>query len=499
MKQSFELRQSQKLAMTPQLQQAIRLLQMSTSELTLEIRHAHETNPLLEMGEDGDFRETPEEATAMAERESPAVGSVETPIEEMSDTGDVPQLEFERNQAEFAMETWDDPQNYYPVDQRRQGSSDPAYSDVNYQANIPEEPLTLKETLANQAILLFSNEQDRRIAHHLIQSINEAGYIDVPLQDIQETLNQRDPVELADIECVLAELQKLEPTGVAARNPEECLMLQLKTRDPQTPGFDSARRIIDSHLPKLAAKEYGKLRKTLGIGEQELSDAVGLIKQLNPHPGYSIGDAAVDYVVPDILVEKRKGHWYAVLNPGALPRLSINQDYQRLINQNAGDEFNDLKQQLQHARWLLNNLEKRHQTVLSVAREIVSRQQAFFSFGPEKMRPMTLNDVATSLGVHESTISRATSGKFLSAPRGTFELKYFFSAQLGTDDGDGISAIAIQSEIKRIVEQEDPGKPVSDEKMTKLLAKKGYKVARRTVAKYREQLNIPSSSKRKSL
>ena len=481
--------------MTPQLQQAVRLLQMSTIELNQEIQHAHETNPLLEITEidssESGEPDSEQEFDAVLNEESAAMG-VDSETIELSD---VSSLEFDQSDQS----DWDDAQNYAPIDQRRSASSSQSIDTMSADFNIPEDPSSLREVLGNQAIFLFENEVDRRIAHHLIQNINDAGYIDVPLLEIQQTLSEKENVCMHQIEDVLGTLQKLEPLGVAARNPQECLMLQLQARDKHSVGFDVACEIIRCHLDALANKEYTSLKKRLGISEKELGDAICLIQQLNPHPGYSVGDAKIDYIVPDIIVEKRKQIWFASINPKSLPKLSINQDYQELINKSIQGDYSSMKEQLAHARWLLSNLEKRHQTILSVAREIVDRQQGFFDYGAERMLPMTLNDIAEPLGIHESTVSRATSGKFLSAPQGVFELKYFFSSQIRTDQGENVSSLAIQSEIKQLVEQEPSNKPISDEKICTLLANKGYKVARRTVAKYREQMNIPSSSKRKSI
>jgi len=493
MKQSLDLRQSQKLAMTPHLQQAIKLLQMSANELSEELQHAYEVNPLLEIREDGE-----QDPGSTGIEENPDRTGMDSD-NESSPGSDIDVLEFDRV-ADPDQPDWDDPQNYAPIDQRRPAASISAGTfDSNTQFVIPEEPSTLRESLGAQAIFLFADEDERRIAHHIIQNINEAGYIDVPLSDIQQTLGERGPVDIQQIETVLGVIQKLEPVGVAARSPKECLLLQLQAIDSGTAGHQTATDLIDQHLPLLANKEFKKLRKLLGVTESELGIAAGLIQQLNPHPGYSVGGAVVDYIVPDILVEKKGNHWYANLNNKALPKLAINQNYQKLINQNADSKFSSLKEQLQEARWLIGNLEKRHKTIHSVAREIVERQQDFFHFGAEKMRPLTLNDIAEPLGIHESTVSRATTGKYLSAPHGNFELKYFFSSQIDTTTGGTISSIAIQSEIKRIVHGEVASRPASDEKICLLLADKGYKVARRTVAKYREQMGIPSSSRRKTL
>ena len=530
MKQLLGLKQSQKLTMMPQLQQAIRLLQMSTAELNEELQHAHETNPLLETKDENESANSSDEADTDSLNGINAESVVadadhaqaELEHENLADEGLAP-LQFEQL-ADPDKPLWDDPQNYAPVDQRlgdrsidyhkaSPNNADTGLRESGSQFIIPEEPLTLREELGAQAIHLFTDENDRRIAHHIIQNINEAGYIDVSLTDIEQTLNEPKPnapksnkssadnvpLGMGDIERVLAVLQKLEPVGVATRNAKECLALQLQAKDASLPGYQTASHIINQHLPLLANKKFSKLRKLLGVSEPALGVAVALIRQLNPHPGYSVGHAVIEYIVADILVKKKDNHWQAGLNPKVLPRITINQGYQKLLKQNDDGEFSTMKEQLQHARWLISNLEKRCRTIHAVAQKIVEKQQDFFHFGAEKMHPLTLNDIAESLGIHESTVSRATAGKYLSAPQGIFELKHFFSAQIQTTSGGVTSAVAIQAEIKRIIESESPTKPVSDETIRTLLAKNNYKVARRTVAKYREKMNIPSSAKRKSL
>ena len=498
MKQTLDVRQTQKLTMTPQLQQAIRLLQMSTVELAEEMHQAHETNPLLEFGEEVElpFDDAIEARTVRDAQDS------EDGADVGDDTPGLNQLEFDHSGSDTpALPGWEDMQSYIPIDQRRSANSSlQGFDDPNSSGYlVPEAQATLREFLASQAIFLCESERERHIAHHIIQNINEAGYLDVSLEEVQQSLGERHPSSIAEIEETLFVLQKMEPTGVAARSPEECLELQLDAKDPSTPGIETAYLIVSQHLAELANKEFTKLKKLMRVSDGELAQGVSLIQQLNPHPGYSIGGAQVDYVVPDILVEKKGGHWFARSNPGSLPKLSINKKYQNLIGKEPEGKSRGLKEQLQHARWLLSNIDKRHQTILNVAREIVERQQAFFESGAEKVRPMTLADIARPLDIHESTVSRATAGKYLLAPGGTFELKYFFPSQLEKASGEIVSSLAIQEEIRKIVGSESRVKPMSDEHICRLLEGKGFNVARRTIAKYRGQLGIPSSSKRKSL
>ena len=481
---------------------------MSASELSEQLRYARATNPLLEIKEASEPEwecradEMPEEMpVVMLERIEDNLNAIDSESGAVAvevDEIDIVQLQFDQL-SDPDKSLWDDPQNYAPVDQRRASLNSVAnVNDLSAQHIIPEQPSTLRQALGAQAVFLFDEVDDRRIAHHIIQNINDAGYLDVPMEDIEQTLNLDSAVGMHDIKRVLGGLQSLEPVGVAARDAKECLRLQLAAKDKSLAGYHAAHDIIERHLALLANKDYAMLRKALGVSEQELGFAVALIQQLNPHPGYSIGHLAVGYIVPDIIVEKKGGHWCASLNPNAMPTLSINRDYQTLINQNPGGEFSSMKEQLQQARRLISNLEKRHQTILSVAEEIIERQQDFFHSGAGKIRPLTLNDIAEPLGIHESTVSIATAGKYLSTPQGNFELEYFFGPQITGVNGDAISATAIQAEIQRIVQNESPAKPVSDEKICALLAKKNYQVGKRALAKYRQQMNIPPSAKRKS-
>ena len=465
---------------------------MSSVELGQEIQMAHESNPLLEFGD---------------ELESPDAGTTEEMIADPKGADNPGLNEDSRYSAEnediLPFESpalpgtsgWDEMQGYFPIDQRRPdlGASqnwDPA------QAGTLEGQSSLKDSLRNQAMFLFGDARSQAIALHIIQEINDAGYLETSLAEISGALPESDPLE---IEQVLSEVQKMDPPGVGARNPGECLSIQLRYVDHNTPGLETARILVSDHLDALAKKDYVAIRRIIGVSQQELSDAVDIIKRLNPHPGYSVSDARIDYIVPDVLVQKRKNIWFASLNPKALPKISINQDYQALINRGSADEFGGLREQLKNARWLISNLEKRHETILAVATAIVEQQQEFFDHGPQRLRPMILGDVAEKLDVHESTVSRATVGKYLSAPKGIFELKYFFSSQVGSNSGEGISSVAVQEQIRNIVKNELPAKPCSDEKICKILSTSGIQVARRTVAKYREQMGIPPSSKRKSV
>lgn len=472
MKPALNLKQSQRLAMTPQLQQAIRLLQMNSAELSAALMDAHETNPLLEM-------EEPE-------------GRSESITEEDFNT-----LDSADETRESFNEDW--------VSLRSPQTSTPSSgSDGLGEIPSPASTLSLQDSLSEQVSLLALEPVRKLLADHIVNNINDAGYLDSELDEIlsevQHDLEPGSSVSMADMQAALAVVQTLDPLGVGARNPGECLALQLDGMDATTPGIGTARRLVADHLPLLADRDFQTLRRRLGINEEELKEAVDLIRHLNPHPGYSVGDVSVNYVTPDVLVERRRSVWMARLNTAALPRVMINKDYQQLVTENAGVEsFSNLKTQLQDARWLLSNIEKRHETILSVASQIVERQQSFFDDGPASMRPMIMREIAEALEIHESTVSRAVNGKYMLTPLGTFELRYFFSTEVGTENGSQASAVAIQALIREMIDSEPPAKPISDMKICDALKSKGFEVARRTVAKYREQMNIPPSSKRKSL
>jgi RNA polymerase sigma-54 factor len=474
MKPALSLKQSQRLTMTPQLQQAIRLLQMNTAELSEELLHAHETNPLLEM----------EEA--------------------------IQRQEIAHNDDVIEIDSSDESRESYNADwvsaQPGSRSSTPALRERSG-FDIPDTSVatTLKQSLTSQLTLLGISPEQHRVTDHIIQYIDDAGYLEIPIEEIHEELNAETICAFEQVAEGLDLVQSLDPPGVGAAGPEDGLLLQLNSLEENFPGDETvgnqtARDIICHHLPLLAERNYKLLQRKLGVGEQELKQAVDLIRHLNPHPGYSVGQLSVNYITPDIIVEHRKGVWLARLNTGALPRVAINRDYQELITENSRSEkFSKMREQLQGAKWLLSNIEKRHSTILAVGSQIVERQQAFFERGPVAMKPMILKDVAEALDIHESTVSRATSGKYMLTPLGMFELKYFFSPELGSENGVGRSAIAIQTLISDLIKQESAFKPISDMKICQTLKNQGIEVARRTVAKYREQLNIPSSSKRKIL
>lgn len=497
MKQSLDLRLGQHLTITPQLQQAIRLLQLSSLELQQEIQEALESNPLLEEGEDepeiksengADNEAADADATDNAADAEPADLDMEQPT-----LGEETAAESE----------WDEGVDLATSGVTR-GDGD-ARPDIDARNSRPQ---TLREHLLWQMQMTTFSETDRLIAHALIDGINEDGYLTCKLEEVQQILAKNTEgapaplrVEIDEVEAVLHQIHNFDPIGVGARDLSECLRLQLKACDPQTPHLEEALRLATpEHLAALAARDFALLRRNLKVPPETLSHAVSLIQQLNPRPGETIQSTPANYIVPDIIVRKFKGVWRADLNQDISPRLRINHLYEKMIHR--GDSSADnryLQDQLQQARWFIKSLNSRNETLLKVARTIVDRQRAFFDHGPEAMKPLVLHDIAEAVTMHESTISRVTTNKYMLTPRGIFELKYFFSSHVATADGGTCSATAIRSLIKKLVEAESPSKPISDSKIAEILGGQGINVARRTVAKYRESISIPPSNQRKSI
>ena len=496
MKQSLDLRLGQHLTITPQLQQAIRLLQLSTVELQQEIREALDTNPLLEeageTGEDGDVRN---------DTASDGEDAVAEPTAE-SDAGDPTDLDMDADHADTASDgEWEDS---YDGSVATASRADGERPDIDARNSRPQ---TLRDHLLWQMQMTSFSETDRRIAESLIDAINEDGYLTSKIEEVQQIL-ARDTdgvaglsVEPDEIEAVLHQIQNFDPIGVGARDLAECLRLQLKALPADTPSLAEAIDLATpAHLALLGARDYNQLRRQMKVSPEALHQAVMLIQRLNPRPGGTVQSAASNYIAPDIIVRKFRGVWRAELNSEVAPRLRINALYERMIQR--GDSSADnryLQDQLQQARWFIKSLTSRNETLLKVARTIVDRQRAFFDHGPEAMKPLVLHDIAESVSMHESTISRVTTNKYMLTPRGIFELKYFFSSHVATADGGACSATAIRSMIKKLIEGEPPNRPISDSKIAEILCGQGINVARRTVAKYRESISIPPSNQRKSI
>lgn len=476
MKQGLQLRLSQQLAMTPQLQQAIRLLQLSTLELQQELQQALESNPLLEQ------IDTHEE-----------IDTRETQDSETLDTADA--LEQKEMPEELPLDaSWD---TIYTAGTPSGTSGD--YIDDELPVYQGETTQTLQDCLMWQVELTPFSDTDRAIATSIVDAVDETGYLTVPLEDILESIGDEE-IDIDEVEAVLKRIQRFDPVGVAAKDLRDCLLIQLSQFDKTTPWLEEARLIISDHLDLLANHDFRTLMRVTRLKEDVLKEAVNLIQSLDPRPGQSIQTGEPEYVIPDVLVRKHNGHWTVELNSDSIPRLQINQHYASMCNnaRNDGDsQF--IRSNLQDAKWLIKSLESRNDTLLRVSRCIVEQQQAFFEQGEEYMKPMVLADIAQAVEMHESTISRVTTQKYLHSPRGIFELKYFFSSHVNTEGGGEASSTAIRALVKKLIAAENPAKPLSDSKLTSLLSEQGIMVARRTVAKYRESLSIPPSNQRKQL
>ncbi|WP_294041537.1 RNA polymerase factor sigma-54 [Thiolapillus sp.] len=483
MKASIQLRLGQNLTMTPQLQQAIKLLQLSTLELKQEIQEALESNLMLEVEE-----ERSEEPAASDEKlpETAAeTGSEE--LEVQSSTETIPEeLPVDAN--------WED-QYDIPVT-RSQNSCSEEQTDYLARESHTE---TLQDYLHWQLNLTPFSEEDRAIATAIIDGISPDGYLHAPLEEIIADMEDEE-VGMEEVLTVLHRIQHFDPPGVAARDPQECLLLQLEQLPADDPIKRKAEKLLRDHFDLLTSGNEPRIRKLLRPNAEQVQAVFGLIRSLNPHPGSSISPANTRYVEPDVFVEKKNGRWLVSLNPQAMPRLRVNPEYAALVKRADNSTDNTtLKDHLQEARWFLKSLQGRNQTLLKVATRIVEVQQAFFDQGEEAMKPLILKDVAEAVEMHESTISRITTGKYMHTPKGVLEFKYFFSSHVSTDSGDQASATAIRACIRKIILAENPKKPLSDNKIATMLSEDGFKVARRTVAKYREAMAIPPSNERKRL
>jgi len=485
MKPSLQLKLGQQLAMTPQLQQAIRLLQLSTLELQQEIQEALESNPLLDVEEAYEEDATADVHSINEEKET----SAEVLDIEPQDSSDL--IEKSEISSELEIDTtWDD------VYSANTGSTGIALDDDMpvYQGETTQ---TLQDYLLWQLDLTPFSDTDRSIALALIDAIDDYGYLTVSLDDILESFADEN-IELDEIEAVRKRVQQFDPLGVASVNLQDCLLLQLATYPASTPWLEEAKQLLIQHIDLLGNRDYKLIIKETKLKEEDLREVLQLIQQLDPRPGNNISTEHAEYVVPDVSVYKDHGKWVVTINPDSVPKLKINQQYAALGKGNSADS-NYIRSNLQEAKWLIKSLESRNETLLKVAKCIVEHQRDFFEYGEEAMKPMVLNDVALAVEMHESTISRVTTQKYMHTPRGIFELKYFFSSHVSTDSGGECSSTAIRALIKKLVAAENTAKPLSDSKIADLLADQGIQVARRTIAKYRESLGIAPSSQRKRL
>ncbi len=479
LKASLQLRLGQQLTMTPQLQQAIRLLQLPSLELQAHIRELLESNVMLE-AEEEDL-----EATASFE----ALGA--DPNERAPDSGEESGSTVEQEpQVEIIEDGWNETS---AAPGETPWSGDDEDRQQEYQDARGE---TLHEHLLWQLEFARLEQRELAIGRAIIDAINDDGYLTEPFDAIAATLKPEIQAEAAEIGEMLQIVQTLDPLGVGARSVSECVQLQLAALDRGTPGVDTALAIAASHLDRVAQRDISGLKRELKVPDEEIEQALVLVRGCHPRPGAQISSSTAEYVVPDVFVRRTPGGgWTVEMNSAILPRVRVNQSYASLIGRAASHA--GMRAQLQEARWLIKSLEIRHDTLLKVARSIVERQAAFLEQGEEHMKPMILRDIAQAIGMHESTVSRVTAGKYMHTPRGVFELRYFFSSQIEATDGSGTSSTAIRAKIRKLIREEPAGTPLSDSRIAELLSGEGIPVARRTVAKYREAMGIAPSSERK--
>lgn len=497
MKASLQLKMGQHLTMTPQLQQAIKLLQLSTLDLQAEIQEALESNPMLELIEDGGDQDSSdkqdqEQQTSNSNAQDSAKEQHDSERDEFSDS--IPN--------DLPVDTaWEDIYQTSGSSNTGSGSaSEEMESDFESRNSVSE---TLNDHLLWQLNLTPFSDRDRAIAETIIDSIDSDGYLQSGIEDIHEGLfnnEDEDPVELDEVSAVLKRIQHFDPPGVAAKDLQECLMLQLRQLDPQTPWLPQAKLVVSHYINLLGSRDYAQLIRRSRLKEDDLKDVLKLIQSLNPRPGESVIQDEPEYVVPDVVVKKIKGRWKVELNPEIAPKIRVNNNYAGFIKRADNSKDNNfMKDQLQEAKWFIKSLQSRNETLLKVASKIVAHQQGFLDYGEEAMKPLILHDIAQAVEMHESTISRVTTQKYMHTPRGIFELKYFFSSHVGTASGGECSSTAIRAIIKKLIAAENPKKPLSDSKIADVLKDQGINVARRTIAKYREAMSIPPSNERKRL
>jgi len=488
LKPSLQLRVGQQLTMTPQLQQAIRLLQLPILELNAQLQQMLDSNVMLEL------EEAPEpEAEVAGPAEEPADFAAFEGDRAAGPAAEAADFDYDPDESGVLPDEPVDSALWSEVSAPSRG--DP-WSDDERQGELADESgQSLREHLLWQLGMEHFSPRETLAGEAIIDYVNEDGYLTESAQGILAMLPTDAGFTLAEVEATLARVQALDPPGVAARDLRECLLLQLQQLAPDTPALGLALAIASSHLDLLAEQQLTALRRKLGASDADLGAALALVRACNPRPGAGITAARPEYVVPDVFVRRHDGRWVVEVNHSLAPRLRVNQAYAQMLRGNA--EHPVLRTQLQEARWLVRSLEIRNDTLLKVARCIVERQADFLDHGEERMKPMILRDVAEAVEMHESTISRVTSGKYMHTPRGVFELRYFFSSQLTAGDGTEQSSTAIRARIRKLIGQEDPGSPLSDSRIAELLQADGINVARRTVAKYREGLKIAPSSERR--
>ena len=532
MKQGLQLRFSQNLSLTPQLQQAIRLLQLSTLELNQEIDILMQTNPLLERGSEGedeygniaddsaDDIKNASNAEENAQKNSDdseafntdltdsnvdksqndsdsfQLNSAESSVTEISQQSE--SNEFEPSTNDFQND-FSDEFDEFSNGSRWDENSTPADDDSDFKQQETLQ-ISLREHLLSQLKLMPLSERDQTLTLLLVDSINEDGYLEESLEEIADNMPLELEIDALELQTALRHVQNLDPIGVGARSLSECLLLQLALLPANTAHLALATVVAKNHLPALGGRDFTKLRKELACDESTLKNVQQLITSLNPRPGSAFSIIGSEhYIQHEVIVKKIKGIWIATLNDGVIPKLKINQLYASILKRNRDSSSQYLQSQMQEAKWMIKNIQQRFSTILRVSQAIVDRQRNFLEYGEVAMRPLVLREIADELDLHESTISRVTTSKYMLTPRGIFELKYFFGSSVATDTGGTCSATAIRALIKQLVDEENPKKPYSDNQITELLAKQGIVVARRTIAKYRESLNIAPASLRKTL
>ncbi|WP_163370754.1 RNA polymerase factor sigma-54 [Endozoicomonas acroporae] len=484
MKPSLQLKMGQQLTMTPQLQQAIRLLQLSTLDLQQEIQEALESNPMLESDdsqtEDTASSEGQEELVDLSEKAS------EPEPQEMAEWSDSIPNELPVDSA------WDDVYSSLPA-----SSGDDDYDPLAKSSAVE----SLQDHLEWQLDMVPMSDRDRLIGLAIIEAVNPDGYLTCTLDDLFVSLqSQLDDLEIEEIHVLQHRVQQFDPVGCGSVDLRECLLVQLRQLSPSTPHFNNAEKLLTRYLESLGTRDYASIMRHAKLKEDQLREALRLIQSFHPKPGSTIDQTEAEYVVPDISVRKIRERWTVELNSDALPKLRINNNYASMVQRANNSRDNVfMKNHLQEARWFLKNLQSRNETLMKVASQIIAYQQEFLEKGDEAMKPLVLADIAEAVGMHESTISRVTTQKYMHTPRGVYELKYFFSSHVSTTEGGECSSTAIRAHIRKLIAEETPRKPLSDNKIATILGDQGIKVARRTIAKYRESMNIPPSNERKQL
>ena len=497
MRPSLQLRMGQHLTMTPQLQQAIKLLQLSTLDLQQEIQEALDSNPLLEVDETSSNESDSDSGNESIEQMSSAEAGLDG-TEDAAPSRDEISTTEALNKTEIPEDlsvdsTWEESFSAGTSNTGIAASSD---DDYVYQGETSD---SIQDHLYWQMELTPFTDTDKTIATTIIDAIDDSGYLTISVEDVLESLGDEE-VELDEVEAVLKRIHLFDPIGVGAQSIADCLLIQLSQFDKDTPHLDDAKNVIENHIDLLGNRDFRTIMRKTKLKEDELKEVMRLIHTLNPRPGDAIAKSDEQYVIPDVSVFKKNGRWTVELNPDTAPKLGINQQYAALTKSKTSESDGQfIRTHLQEAKWFIKSLLSRNETLLKVSNCIVQMQQAFFEHGPEAMRPMVLNDIAEAVEMHESTISRVTTNKYMHTPRGIFELKYFFSSHVSTESGGECSSTAIRALIGKLVEAEKPSKPLSDSKIALLLSEQGINVARRTIAKYREALGIPPSNQRKSL